>query len=131
MRYAQACHMHFHIPTDAKTDHTQEECLEKYSIPEGVELMLDGWVPSKTYLNLWRPFIIDWVKGRFTLKECKTVLCFLGEDYEIDWGWVFMEEPCFFYDEERLQDDLLKEKFLKIGTRSLVKRTGKAFDSVF
>jgi hypothetical protein len=116
---------------------------EKYDIPEGVFLFdpcEEGW--SESDVALFKPFIKHWVSGRLRSSEANSMHFWFMEFREIDYGWVFMERPCFFYSSPtppELESDeayaeylaKLDADFIEIGSRSRSKHPGKTFSESF
>ncbi len=98
----------------------------KYDIPELVYLFAAGCGGLGNYdVKNCKPHLASFVKGKLTENAMSDLIFFFEECAECDYGWILVERPMGFYNDQTAADhidDVLRE-IESIGTRSPSKNT--------
>jgi hypothetical protein len=94
----------------------------KYEIPELVHLFFpveDGAL-TRSDVTTCKPHLASFVKGKLTENAMSDLIFFFEECAECDYGWILVERPMGFYNDQTTADhmDDVRREIESIGTRS-------------
>jgi|688.fasta_scaffold927584_1 hypothetical protein len=111
----------------AKIDEFSAKLRVKYEIPELVHLFFpveDGAL-TRSDVTTCKPHLASFVKGKLTENAMSDLIFFFEECAECDYGWILVERPMGFYNDQTTADhiDDVRREIESIGTRSPSKNT--------
>ena len=111
--------------SDKLIERKKAELRKKYEIPDGVYLfssVFEGAV-RRSDIKYTKNHIADFAKGKMTDETFGDLHFYFEEVAQIDWRWVLVGEPFFYYEESRhdSEDESFEDRITElhsIATRS-------------
>jgi hypothetical protein len=127
MRVAKAQSELSEIPECDDRDEFSAKLRVKYEIPELVHLFFPGidGALTRSHMTTCKPHLASFVKGKLTENAMSDLIFFFEECAECDYGWILVERPMGFYNDQTTADhmDDVRREIESIGTRSPSKNT--------
>jgi hypothetical protein len=125
MRYATCAHEIYleqeggEISLDYQDHESYKMFCNSHGIPVGVHPLWDEAI-EVCEVSIMAKYVKKWVSGKLDSEECAEIYFVADAISEFDLGWVFLDQPSFFYqagqDAKKAQMDNV-ESFFRVGTR--------------